>query len=101
MYKNFLMILQTGFNATYESKINGLPAIGSKEYHSHKDIYDKNYKDALKEIEGIYIRRGHELAQIANPKSGREIFSKVILYKGWGKLPTLKMGGNFFQGHFV
>ena len=72
------------FNATYKSKISGLPERGSRDYASHQELYEDNYATALKETEAMYLKRGHELAQIANPDNGKEFFTKVISYQGWG-----------------
>ena len=61
-----------------------MPAIGSREYNVHQDLYKKNYEDALNETEAFFTKRGHELAQIANPDNGKEFFAKVISYRDWG-----------------
>lgn len=61
-----------------------MPLPDSREYNEAKDLYDKNYRDALKETEALYIKKGHELAQIANPECGKEFFKKVISYQRWG-----------------
>ena len=77
---------QSEFNATYKSKISGLPERGSRDYASHQELYEGNYATALKETEAMYLKRGHELAQIANPdNNGKEFFTKVISYQGWGE----------------
>ena len=65
-------------------KITNLPREGSREYNANADLYKKNYADALKETEALYTKKGHELAQIANPDNGIEFFSKVISYREWG-----------------
>lgn len=84
-FLTYAWTFQSEFDALYKSKISGLPLRGSGEYRASVDIYEKNYVDALKETEAIFTKRGHDLAQIANPDNGKEFFTKVISYRGWSE----------------
>lgn len=77
--------MQSEFDATYKAKIAGLPSRESREFFANEELYNKNYVDALKETEAIFTKRGHEIAQIANPDNGKEFFTKVISYREWGE----------------
>ena len=49
------------------------------------ELFEKNYRDAMKETESTFLRRGYEIAQIANPDNGGVFFSKCISYHGWNE----------------
>lgn len=64
------MALHFDFNATYKSKTNDLLERGIIKRNSHAD-HKKNYQDALKVMNVVYLKKGHELSRIENPHNTR------------------------------
>lgn len=69
----------------YTSKIEQHPPVGSSEYNERAQEWEKSYALALEETETFFTKKGHALAQIANPEHGSEWFAQVMAFRGWGE----------------
>lgn len=68
----------------YAMKMEGYPHRDSRDYNANKETWDESYNLALKETEAHFTKKGHQLAQIANPENDKEWFATVMSYRGWG-----------------
>ena len=69
----------------YREKIQNLPARGSREYRASEREYDASYELAIKSTEAFFVRKGLEIAVIANPDNGSVFFRICISFPRWGE----------------
>ncbi|MCO5569440.1 hypothetical protein L7F22_023152 [Adiantum nelumboides] len=69
----------------YQEKIQNLPARDAREYMDHKEDYEASYDMALKATESVFVRKGLEIAVIANPNNGSDFFRLCISFPSWGE----------------
>ncbi|MCO5584296.1 hypothetical protein L7F22_038220 [Adiantum nelumboides] len=67
----------------YQEKIQNLSARDTWEYMDHKENYEASYAMALKATESVFVRKGLEIAVIANPDNGFDFFCLCISFPSW------------------
>ncbi|MCO5554217.1 hypothetical protein L7F22_007745 [Adiantum nelumboides] len=73
------------FDRMYQEKIQNLPAQDTREYMDHEEDYKASYAMALKATESVFVRKGLEIAVIANPDNGSDFFRLCISFPSWGE----------------
>ncbi|MCO5567253.1 hypothetical protein L7F22_020942 [Adiantum nelumboides] len=69
----------------YQEKIQNLPARDTWEYMDHEEDYEASYAMALKATESVFMRKGLEIAVIANPDNGFDFFRLCISFTSWSE----------------
>ncbi|MCO5599342.1 hypothetical protein L7F22_053443 [Adiantum nelumboides] len=73
------------FDRMYQEKIQNLPGRDTREYMDPKEDYEASYAMALKAIESVFVRKGLEIAVIANLDNGFDFFRLCISFLSWGE----------------
>ncbi|MCO5552025.1 hypothetical protein L7F22_005533 [Adiantum nelumboides] len=73
------------FDRMYQEKIQNLPARDTWKYMDHEEDYKASYAMALKATESVFVRKGLEIAVIANPDNGSKFFRLCISFPSWGE----------------
>ncbi|MCO5592650.1 hypothetical protein L7F22_046653 [Adiantum nelumboides] len=81
------------FDRMYQEKIQNLPARDMREYVDHEEDYEASYAMALKATETFFVRKGLEIAVIANPDNGSDFFRLCISFTRWAHHKKVKGKG--------
>ncbi|MCO5552527.1 hypothetical protein L7F22_006039 [Adiantum nelumboides] len=73
------------FDRMYQKKIQNLPARDTREYMDHEEDYEASYAMLLKATESVFVRKGLEIAIIANSDNGSDFFRLCISFPSWGE----------------
>ncbi|MCO5594057.1 hypothetical protein L7F22_048078 [Adiantum nelumboides] len=73
------------FDRIYQEKIQNLPARDTREYMDHEEDYEASYAMSLKATKSVFVRKGLEIAVIANPDNGSNFFRLCISFPSWGE----------------
>ncbi|MCO5555936.1 hypothetical protein L7F22_009480 [Adiantum nelumboides] len=73
------------FDRMYKEKIQNLPAQDTREYMDHEEDYEASYAMALKAMKSVFVRKGLEIAVIANSDNGSNFFRLCISFPSWGE----------------
>ncbi|MCO5574881.1 hypothetical protein L7F22_028675 [Adiantum nelumboides] len=73
------------FDRVYQEKIQNLSARNTREYMDHEEDYEANFAMVLKATESVFVRKGIEIAVIANPDNGFNFFRLCISFPSWGE----------------
>ncbi|MCO5596760.1 hypothetical protein L7F22_050829 [Adiantum nelumboides] len=81
------------FDRMYQEKIHNLPARDTREYMDHEEDYEASYAMALKATESVFVRKGIEIAIVANPDNGFDFFRLCISFPSWAHHKKVKGKG--------
>ncbi|MCO5546871.1 hypothetical protein L7F22_000308 [Adiantum nelumboides] len=78
------------FDRMYQEKIQNLSARDTREYMNHEEDYEASYAMVLKATETVFVRKGLEIAVIANPDNGFDFFRLCISFPSWAHHKKVK-----------